>query len=133
MAFKPSFCAGDGVGQAPGRGDIDCALSIELQSTAQRPKPRRSEDASRPSDPRVLNDFSADHAGLTEPAEFIRGHRVERNCKFLTEGVLVDVREILCFPCSIRLLHWHEQLDGPGRQRAQQLGMAPQKHAEVVR
>jgi hypothetical protein len=116
MAFKRSFCGAMASARLRGHGDINRALSIELQSTTQRPKSWRSEDPPSPSNPRVLNDVTADRADLTEPAEFIRSHGVERHCKFLTEGVLVDVREALRSPCPIRQFHWREQLDGPGRQ-----------------
>jgi hypothetical protein len=59
MTFNLTLCAVDRVGQTPRRGDVDRAVSIEFQRSAQRSKPWGPEDAPRPSHPRVLSDSRA--------------------------------------------------------------------------
>src|SRR5262245_17471589 len=49
------------------------------------------------------------------------------------EGVVIELGQVLRAAVSVRLRYRHKKLQGPCRERPQQLGVTAQEHAEVVR
>jgi len=95
MTFNPTLCAVDRVGQAPRFGDVDSAVSIDFQHTAQRSEPGRPKDAPRSSHPVLLSDFRSKRACLPEPPQLVRRHGIERRGELLSERALVVLGKAL--------------------------------------